>query len=88
MTDKELNAELAEIKAQVGALGRALAILTASLHVADVVNGNGVAATLRLDRTNNSHADKFTCEIADLIRRTIEVAENEGPATLRSGSEL
>ena len=70
--------------AQIGALGRAMAVLVGSLHQAGVIDGNAIAGTLRLDATGNAEADAFTDEIAELIRRTIELSEDNGPVRPRA----
>lgn len=67
---------IAELSAQIGGLGRAIAILTATLHAEGVINGNAVAASLRLDNTGHDGAHTMKVEIADLIRRTIERDEH------------
>lgn len=72
-----------ELAEQIGGVARAVAVLTATLDRAGLIDGRAVAQTLRLDHTGAKRADEMTTEIADLIRRIIERTEAGGPARLR-----
>ena len=68
------------VAGQIGGVARAVVILTASLHGAGVLNGNAIAASLRLDQVGNDDARGMMVEIADLIRRTIDA--NDEPQAM------
>jgi hypothetical protein len=72
------NENLENIGAQIGALARAVGILTSSLHAAGVIDGRAVAASIRLDKSKFQSANILSEELADLIGRTITKYETEG----------
>ena len=61
------------------ALARAFALLTATLHSAGMVDGNRLAASMRLDKTGNPAVDAFALELAELVRSTIELRGSVEP---------
>lgn len=68
---------------RMGALSRALGILTASLHSVGLVNGRAVARSMRLDKGHGEAADEFMDAMADMVERTIDLNESEGPHSLK-----
>ncbi len=74
---------MSDTEQQIGALSRALGILTASLHSVGLVNGRAVARSMRLDKGHGEAADEFMDAMADMVERTIDRNESEGPHSLK-----
>lgn len=85
MTDNHVSVQeqADSLAAMIGGVGRAVAILAASLDQADIIDGRAVARSIRLDRQDLKPAQVMMEEIASLIDRIIDRAEQDGPLGLR-----
>lgn len=69
--------EAEKIGRQQGQLGRMIAIIVANLHTCELLDGKSIARDFRLDEAGGDN--EFMLAVADLIDRTINRAEQEGP---------
>lgn len=69
--------QIREIGLQIGTVTRAISTIVASLDGAGIINGRSVARSIRLD---NAGHEELRLSLADLIDRTIEAMETDGPA--------
>lgn len=82
MNEDDLTLAFRSQSAQIGALGRMLAITVASLHSSRAANGRAIAASIRLDDGCEGDSKQFQLAVADMINRVIdrwETGDQIGP---------